>query len=136
MTAASRDTDEGDAAYWLNSEGGDKRTRDSMGAISNWQSTIKLCISSQESSQHSSNQHSDPATGNWQLAISEESAGALPRNTRIILPVLDPCLFVNSRLPSLDLRQSAEICADVILLTADCSQLSVTLSACELLSNG
>jgi hypothetical protein len=39
-TAASRDIDEGDAA-WLNSEGGNERTRDSMGAACNWQSELK-----------------------------------------------------------------------------------------------
>src|SRR6476661_5853672 len=37
----------------LNSEGGNERTRDSMGANSNWQSAIRVCISSQKSNQHS-----------------------------------------------------------------------------------
>jgi len=106
-----------------------------MGAISNWQSTIKLCISSQESSQRSaiSIQTEQRAIGNWQLAKN------LPANyheTReSFFQFLIRAYSWNSRLPSLDLRQSVEVRDDVVLLTADCSQLSVTLSACELLSN-
>jgi hypothetical protein len=52
MTAASLGTDKSDAPYFL-TPWGNERTRDSMGANSNWQLAIGLCISSQESIQQS-----------------------------------------------------------------------------------
>jgi hypothetical protein len=82
-----------------------------------------------------SNRHSDRATaiGNWQLA--KDLLANYHETRESFFQFLIRAYSWNSRLPSLDLRQSVEVRDDVVLLTADCSQLSVTLSACELLSN-